>query len=152
MGFIYHSPLLRGVFLAQMSEFERSYSHVLLYPPQPAAMLDFAGRQVNFTSKMYGFYLEDNRATVERGASVSESFLVWHRAREYDSEKGCARYRVARVRKRKSVTERVEVGWVVNCCSVFLSARCLVEWSCFPCYASHCFQQALLPSCRRRLW
>jgi hypothetical protein len=90
-----------------MSEFERSYSHVLLYPPQPAAMLDFAGRQANFTSKMYGFYLEDNRATLEGGAPVSESFLVWHRVREYDSEKGCARYRGGKNEHRFTPTQVV---------------------------------------------
>ena len=45
--------------LAQLSEFERSYSHVLLYPPQPAAMVSYEGRQTNFSSKMYGFYLQD---------------------------------------------------------------------------------------------
>ena len=41
--------------LAQLSEFERSYQQVLLYPPQPAAMVDYEGRQKNFSSKMYGF-------------------------------------------------------------------------------------------------
>ena len=40
--------------MAQLSEFERSYSHVLLYPPQPAAVVDYDGRQGNFSTKMYG--------------------------------------------------------------------------------------------------
>ena len=70
--------------MAQLSEFERSYSHVLLYPPQPAAMLDIAGRSLNFTAKMYGFYLEEQRRQLAAGTPVSESFLVWHRTRQYD--------------------------------------------------------------------
>ena len=40
--------------MAQLPEFERSYSHVLLYPPQPEAMVKFAGRQGNFSCRMYG--------------------------------------------------------------------------------------------------
>ena len=70
--------------MAQLSEFERSYSHVLLYPPQPAAMLDIAGRSQNFTAKMYGYYLEEQRRQLAAGTPVSESFLVWHRTRQYD--------------------------------------------------------------------
>ena len=31
--------------MASLSEFDRSYSHVLLYPPQPAAMTSIEGRQ-----------------------------------------------------------------------------------------------------------
>ena len=38
--------------MAQLSEFDRSYANVLLYPPQPAAMVDFEGRQANFSTKM----------------------------------------------------------------------------------------------------
>ena len=38
--------------MAQLSEFDRSYSHVLLYPPQPAAMVTYDGRQGNFSAKM----------------------------------------------------------------------------------------------------
>ena len=34
--------------MASLSEFDRSYSHVLLYPPQPAAMASIEGRQGNF--------------------------------------------------------------------------------------------------------
>ena len=62
--------------MAQLPEFDRSYSHVLLYPPQPAAMLDFAARQSNFSAKMYGFYLQEQRIARESGAAVSQSFLV----------------------------------------------------------------------------
>ena len=40
--------------LAQLSEFERSYTHVLLYPPQPVAMVGYDGRPGNFSAKMYG--------------------------------------------------------------------------------------------------
>jgi hypothetical protein len=45
--------------MAQLPEFDRSYSHVLLYPPQPASCLDYEGRQTNFSSKMCGFYLQE---------------------------------------------------------------------------------------------
>lgn len=40
-----------------LSELERSYSHVLLYRPQPKAMVTLEGRSVNCSTKMYGFYL-----------------------------------------------------------------------------------------------
>ena len=40
--------------MAQMSEFERSYAHVLLYPPQPISVVDYDGRQGSFSTKMYG--------------------------------------------------------------------------------------------------
>ena len=79
--------------MAQLPEFEKSYSHVLLYPPQPEAMIDFAGRQSNFSSKMYGFYLQENRTQVEAGACVSQAFLPWHRTRQYDAEKECISFR-----------------------------------------------------------
>ena len=82
--------------MAQLSEFERSYLHVLLYPPQPAAMLDYDGRQGNFSSKMYGFYLQEKRQEVAAGNCIRESFLVWHRTREYDSQNMCVRYRGGR--------------------------------------------------------
>ena len=39
--------------MAQLSEFERSYSHVLLYPPQPVAVVDYDGRQGDFSCMMY---------------------------------------------------------------------------------------------------
>ena len=71
--------------MAQLSEFERSYSHVLLYPPQPAAMLEHTGRQTNFSTKMYGIYLQEKRTS---GLPIAENFLVWHRTREYDRENG----------------------------------------------------------------
>ena len=40
--------------MAQLSEFDRSYSHVLLYPPQPRAMIAHEARLKNFSSRMYG--------------------------------------------------------------------------------------------------
>ena len=72
--------------MAQLPELLRSYTHVLLYPPQPAAMVDFEGRQGNFSAKMYGFYLEEKRQQSRAGVSVGQSFLQWHRDREYDKE------------------------------------------------------------------
>ena len=79
--------------MAQLPEFERSYSHVLLYPPQPDAMVDFDGRQGNFSAKMYGFYLQENRTLLEADAPVSQCFLEWHRSRQYDPEKECVFFR-----------------------------------------------------------
>ena len=73
--------------MAQLSELERSYSHVLLYPPQPAAMTEHAGRQTNFSTEMYGTYLQKERSA---GVPIADNFLVWHRAREYD--RGCGGY------------------------------------------------------------
>ena len=76
--------------MAQVSEFERSYSHVLLYPLQPAAMIEHASRQTNFSTKMYGIYLQEKRSA---GVPTAENCLVWHRAREYDRETGGYTYR-----------------------------------------------------------
>ena len=41
--------------MASLTEFEKSYSHVLLYPPQPIAVVDLDQRKANFSSRMYGF-------------------------------------------------------------------------------------------------
>ena len=90
--------------MAQLSEFERSYSHVLLYPPQPAAMLDLAGRSQNFTSMMYGYYLEEQRRQLAAGTPVSESFLVWHRTRQYDQVKKELTYRGGRNQQSSQAT------------------------------------------------
>ena len=89
------SPCLPEVAIrmAQLSEFERSYSHVLLYPPQPAAMVTLEGRQGNFSARMYGFYLQEKRQEIGCGNAVSESFLVWHRTRQYDNQNHTVRYR-----------------------------------------------------------
>ena len=89
------SPCLSevAVRMTQLPEFGRSYFHVLLYPPQPAAMVEYRGRQGNFSARMYGFYLQEKRSEVAAGHPVSESFLVWHRGREYDSEHCRVQYR-----------------------------------------------------------
>ena len=79
--------------MAQLSEFERSYTHVLLYPPQPAAMVLLEGRQGNFSARMYGMYLNEKRQEAAAGHPVCENFLVWHRSREYDSETGSVKFR-----------------------------------------------------------
>ena len=63
--------------MAHLSEFERSYVHVLLYPPQPAAVLDVEGRKGNFSQRMYGFYLREMQTQITAGIPVSETFLVW---------------------------------------------------------------------------
>ena len=76
--------------MAGLSEFQRSYSHVLLYPPQPSDMLTIDGRQRSFSAKMYGFYLEEMRGGLAAGVAVGACFLVWHRDREYDPKShGC---------------------------------------------------------------
>ena len=72
--------------MAQLSEMERSYSHVLLYPPQPRDMVEFEGRQVSLSSRMYGAYLMEQRLRTRAGMPMAESFLQWHRERHWDAE------------------------------------------------------------------
>ena len=90
--------------MAQLPEFDRSYSHVLLYPPQPAAMVAFEGRKVNFSAKMYGFYLQEMRQLVAAGQPIRESFLVWHRVRQWDSETNQLVYRGGRHQQSRTQT------------------------------------------------
>ena len=47
--------------MASASEFDRTYSHVLLYPPQPDECRSAEGRERNFSSRMYGIYLQEMR-------------------------------------------------------------------------------------------
>ena len=70
--------------MASASEFERTYSHVLLYPPQADECRSAEGRERNFSSRMYGIYLQEMRLAMAAGIPISQSFLVWHRTREYD--------------------------------------------------------------------
>ena len=70
--------------MAQLPEFGRTYSHVLLYPPQPRQMVGLEGRMQNFSAKMYGIYLQEMRGLVTASAAIDVSFLAWHRTREYD--------------------------------------------------------------------
>ena len=64
-------------FLLARSELEKSYAQVLLYPPQPAAVVDFEGRRVNFSAEMYVFYANEQRLTLEqRSLPIGQSFLV----------------------------------------------------------------------------
>ena len=67
--------------MAHLSEWERSYTHVLLFPPQPAAMRSVEARQTSFSAKMYGAYLAEMRQDISNGTAIHESFLVWHRWR-----------------------------------------------------------------------
>ena len=71
--------------MAQLPEFDRSYAQVLLYPPQPAAMVEYEGRQFNFSAKMYGIYAQQQRHQMEARGVLVESFLEWHRGKEYDT-------------------------------------------------------------------
>ena len=93
--------------LAHLSEWERSYTHVLLYPPQPAAMLTAESRQGNFSSKMYGAYLADQRQLVSHGAPIAQSFLAWHRERQWDTEKDEVSYRGGRHQQTRTPTMAV---------------------------------------------
>ena len=71
--------------MASLPEFDRSYANVLLYPPQPAAMVSLEGRRTNFSTRMYGMYLQEMRQLVNvAGKPMCESFLVWHRSRDED--------------------------------------------------------------------
>ena len=70
--------------MASCTEFETSFAHTLLYPPQPLDMTDFANRQQNFSCKMYGFYLRELEQSLSE-QPIRESFLMWHREREYDA-------------------------------------------------------------------
>ena len=104
------SPCLPEVAIrmAQLSEFERSYANVLLYPPQPCAMVNFQERQQgNFSAKMYGFYLQEMRQTLAAGQPVSESFLVWHRGKEYDKEQQAIHHRTLRHQQHRGATQVV---------------------------------------------
>ena len=53
---------------------------------------------------MYGFYLEEKRLQLVAGTPIAESFLVWHRTREYDSVKGTLEYRGGRHGQRGTPT------------------------------------------------
>ena len=95
--------------LAQLSEFEKSYQQVLLYPPQPAAMLDYEGRQKNFSSKMYGFFLQEMTQLCSV-APLSQSFLMWHRGKEFDNMFGSVLLRQGRNQQRYTNT----MVWAAN--------------------------------------
>ena len=70
-------------------------------------MVTFDGRQRSFSSKMYGFYVQEKRQEVAAGRSVCESFLAWHRSREYDDETGGVRYRGGRHQQTTTKTQVV---------------------------------------------
>ena len=94
--------------MASCSEFDRTYSHVLLYPPQPANCLDLADRvSGNFSIRMYGFYLAEMRQCIEAGANITESFLTWHRAREYDASTQSVSMRIGKHNARYQKTKVV---------------------------------------------
>ena len=72
--------------MASLPEFERSYVHVLLFPPQPKACESFDDRKVSFSIRMYRVYLQEMKLVAAAGATVNESFLVWHRSRQWDQQ------------------------------------------------------------------
>ena len=53
---------------------------------------------------MYGFYLQEKLQEQEAGQAVSESFLVWHRSREYDAENNGVHYRGGRHQQTSQAT------------------------------------------------
>ena len=79
--------------LAGLSEFEHSYAQVVMYPPQPADVVDLEGRQKNFTCRLYGAYLQEMRDRNAAGSPIEESFLAWHRDRLWDPQMGAVRER-----------------------------------------------------------
>jgi len=79
--------------MAQLAEFERSYTHVLLYPPQPEAVVELAGRRGNFSTRMYGFYSQEMRTGLEGGVPIEHCFLHWHRPRQYNPESESCEFR-----------------------------------------------------------
>ena len=56
-------------------------------------MTSVQGRSANFSSKLYGLYLEEMRAGLRVSNVISEVFLQWHRTRRYDSQKHAVEYR-----------------------------------------------------------
>ena len=82
--------------MASLSEFERSYSHTLLYPPQPELVRDLEGRQKSFSGKMYGFYVTEMRGMRDTERVIEQSFLKWHRSKEYDPTTNACRERGVR--------------------------------------------------------
>ena len=94
--------------LAQYSEFDKSYSHELLFPPQPdavASALDApqehgaGGHSGNFSWNMYAAY---HREVLDHSTSnqpVMQSFLQWHRHYRWDRKNF-----KAEVRKGKNIS------------------------------------------------
>ena len=130
--------------MAQLSEFERSYTHVLLYPPQPAAMVAFEGRQSSFSAKMYGFYLQEKRQEVAAGHPVSESFLVWHRSREYDDQTGGAKYRGGKHQQATTKTQVVACRFWYELTDGYWGQFCVT-------HIPHQYAQDLLPGAVQHL-
>ena len=69
-----------------------------------ALLVSVEGRQANFSSKMYGFYVEEMRAGLRCGKPISEVFLHWHRMRRYDAESNAAEYRGTVVQQGRAKT------------------------------------------------
>ena len=113
--------------MAQLSEFERSFSHVLLYPPQPAAMVDYDGRQGNFSCRMYGIYLQEKRQEVNAGKPVCETFLVWHRSRQYDREQETVQHRGGRNQQGHTMTQVVACRYWYELTDGFWGQFCITN-------------------------
>ena len=92
-----------AVRMASCTEFETSFAHTLLYPPQPRDMEDFQLRQRNFSCKMYGFYVREQEDRLPE-IPMRESFLAWHREREYDALTRSVNFRGGRHQQHRQKT------------------------------------------------
>ena len=81
--------------MAQFSEWEKSYTHTLLYPPTPAAAASPAERRKNFSGKMYAAYLAEMRTNAQTGRPLEQSLLVWHRDKYWEASSDSLKMRGA---------------------------------------------------------
>ena len=130
--------------MAHLPEFERSYSHVLLYPPQPAHMVDYDGRKTNFCTRMYGFYLQEMRDTIAAGGVLEESFLVWHRSREYDKSCNGISFRGGRNQQRHHKTLVVACRYWYELTDGYWGQFCVTQ-------IPHFYARCLLPQSYKHL-
>ena len=56
-------------------------------------MVELEGRKKNFSSTMYGIYLQEMRTLVVASGAIEVSFLAWHRTREYDPKTSTYHFR-----------------------------------------------------------
>ena len=67
-------------------------------------MVAYDARRGNFSTKMYGFYLQEQRLLAAAQKPLAQSFLVWHRDKEFDAVNSCVKYRGGRNQQRHSKT------------------------------------------------
>ena len=82
--------------LAGLQEWQKSYSHELLYPPLPVFIdLHRDDQDLNFSCKMYFYYLQEQSTRVDDSQPLALSFLAWHRDRRYDRANNTFIYRTS---------------------------------------------------------